>query len=77
MGRLVDVEGIGRLMSGSGEIARTVGGGYGESCERRGSWCGASEGWKLCLGESTGGHFCQAKYTVRSIEISTVLEMLI
>ena len=60
-------------MSGSGEIARTVGGGDGESCERRGSGCGASEGWKFGLGESTGGHSCQAK--LWSIEISNVLEM--
>ncbi len=58
VGGLVDVEWIGRLMSGSGEIARTVRGGYGESCEGRGGWCGASQGWKFCLGESTGGHFC-------------------
>ena len=62
-------------MSGSSEIARTMGGGYGESCERRGSWCGASEGWKFGLCERTGGHFCQARYTVRSIEISNVQGM--
>ena len=58
VGRLIGVEWIGRLMGGSGEIAGTVRGGYGEPCEGRGSWCGASEGWKFCFGESTGGHFC-------------------
>ena len=48
-------------MSGSSEIARTVEGGYGESCERRVRWCGASDGWEFSLGESTGGHFRQAR----------------
>ena len=62
-------------MSGSSEGARTVRGSCGESSERRVRWCGASEGWEFSLGESTGGHFCQARQTVRSIEISNVQGM--